>query len=71
MTRKYERPELRDREEVSRDLVRSIGEMDPYADADPEEVEERLRRMKYGATSRISRIRRGEADPVDTENDAD
>ena len=29
-------------------LMRAIGSLDPYADADPSEVEERLRRLSHG-----------------------
>jgi len=52
-------------EEISRALLRKIGTLQPYADADPRAVEERLRNMNYGATnSRVSKLRR---DAVDTE----
>lgn len=50
-------------EEIGRQILRRIGEMDPYADADPAEVERRLRNMAYGAThSRISKMRRQRAE---------
>ncbi len=48
-----------EREATTRQILRSIGELNPYADADPAEVEQRLRNMNYGATnSRISKLRR-------------
>ena len=48
---------------ISRDLLRKIGLLEPYAEAIPSQVEERLRNMNYGATnSRVSKLRRGEAD---------
>ena len=50
---------------MSRQLLQLIGELDPYSDADPDQVEARLRNMEYGTTnSRVSKIRRGEPDPV-------
>lgn len=53
-----------EREAISREILRSIGTLNPYADANPAEVEERLRNMNYGATNtRVSRIRRGEQSP--------
>lgn len=30
-------------------LIRAIGELDPYSEADPQEVEERLRRITHGS----------------------
>ena len=48
--------------EQSRELVRKIGEMDPYADSDPAEVEDRIRNMHYGATHpRVTELRRKQA----------
>ncbi|NND01389.1 MAG: hypothetical protein HKN91_01250 [Acidimicrobiia bacterium] len=32
-------------------LMRAIGDLDPYADADPHEVEERLRRIRHAGQS--------------------
>lgn len=32
-------------------LMRAIGNLDPFADADPQEVEERLRRISHGTTN--------------------
>ena len=29
-------------------LMRAIGNLDPFADSDPNEVEERLRRLSHG-----------------------
>ena len=45
-------------EEIGRQILKRIGAMDPFAGADPKEVESRLRNMTYGAThSRISALR--------------
>ena len=33
-------------------LIRAIGELDPFAEADPYEVEERLRRITHGSHRR-------------------
>ncbi len=47
---------------ISRDLLRKIGSLEPYAESIPSQVEERLRNMNYGATnSRVSKLRRGES----------
>lgn len=55
--------DYREREEVAREIMRKIAAMDPYVQADPDEVEERLRNMNYGATnSRISKLRRAESE---------
>ncbi len=44
---------------ASPELVRSIGTMDTYHDADPSDVDFRLRNMTYGSTnSRVAKIRR-------------
>lgn len=52
----------REREETSKALLRKIGVLDPYADSPPQDVEQRLRNMTYGATnSRVTKLRRGEA----------
>jgi hypothetical protein len=48
-------------EQVGREILQRIGAMEPYADADPTEVERRLRNMNYGSThSRISEIRQSD-----------
>jgi len=54
-------------EAVTRRLLRAIGALNPYAGANPDEVEQRLRNMNYGATnSRISKLRRAQSDrPAD------
>ena len=63
--RRHEEPNSVEREAISRELLRSIAELEPYADADPAQVEERLRNMNFGATNtRVSKIRRGEPDPA-------
>ena len=50
-------------EEIGRQILRRIGEMDPFAGADAAEVEQRLRNMTYGAThSRITAARRQQSD---------
>ena len=55
-------------EKITRELLRRIGSLEPYAGADPSEVEERLRNMNYGATnSRVSKLRRGEIEEVAVE----
>jgi hypothetical protein len=64
------RPHERSEEEgeaVTVRLLRAIGELNPYADASPDDVEQRLRNMNYGATnSRISKLRRAHSDrPAD------
>lgn len=53
--------------DTSCEILRSIGALNPYAGADASEVEERLRKMNYGATnSRISKLRRAQsAQPAD------
>ena len=62
--KRSEGPNWEEREKVSREILRSIGDFDPFADADPDEVEKRLRSMSYGATnSRVSKLRRAESDP--------
>jgi hypothetical protein len=55
------------RDATSRAILRSIAALNPYAGADPAEVERRLRNMNYGATnSRISKVRRAVAEtPAD------
>lgn len=48
-------------EAIGREILRQIGAMEPFADSDPAEVEQRLRNMSYGSThSRISKLRRAE-----------
>ncbi len=57
----------RDKNEVaSPELVRSIGTMNVYENADPDEVVGRLRNMSYGAThSRVTKLRsEQEAAPI-------
>lgn len=55
-----------DSEKIARGLLQKIAAMDPYADADPAEVEQRLRNMHYGSThNRISQLRRSETDADD------
>lgn len=45
--------------QIGREILRQIAAMDPFADSDPAEVEQRLRNMNYGSThSRISKLRR-------------
>ena len=45
-------------EQIGREILQRIGAMEPYAGADPTEVERRLRNMNYGSThSRISQLR--------------
>ncbi len=49
--------------ELSRELLRRIGSLEPYAEAIPSQVEERLRNMNYGSTnSRITKLRHDESD---------
>ncbi len=63
--RRPDRPDWEERARISREILRQIGALDPYADADPDEVEERLRNMNYGATnSRVSELRRRAAEQV-------
>ncbi len=57
---KPNRDDAIDREEISRELVRKIGSMEPYADADADKVEQRIRNMHYGSTHpRVTKLRRG------------
>ena len=57
--RESNRAQAEHRKQASKELVRKIGSMEPYADADAAEVEERLRNMNYGATHpRVSELRR-------------
>ena len=49
-------------EQIGRDIMRRIAAMDPFAGADPADVERRLRNMNYGKThSRISKLRRADS----------
>ena len=66
MRRRDTRLQTELRQETSRELIRKIGSMDPYEGADPDEVEERLRNMNYGATHpRVTELRRTGIDPSD------
>jgi hypothetical protein len=66
--RQPEKAPLEEPQEASKKILRWIGSLDPYADANPNEVEKRLRNMAYGATnSRVSKLRR--ADSADGRGD--
>ena len=57
--RSRDRRDHTESEAIGREILRRIGRSRPYADADADEVEKRLRNMTYGAThSRISALRR-------------
>jgi len=59
MRRRENRNQTELRQKTSRELVRKIGSMEPFVDADATEVEERLRNMNYGATHpRVTELRR-------------
>jgi len=61
------RRDFAESDRIGREIMRKIGSMDPYANADPYEVEARLRNMNYGATnSRLSKLRRGADAKPDT-----
>ena len=54
-------------EVASPELVRQIGLMSTYGNADGEEVIRRLRNMNYGATnSRITKLRESRSEPDQT-----
>lgn len=46
-------------DQAGREIMRKIAAMEPFADCDKAEVEERLRNMTYGSThNRITALRR-------------
>ena len=68
--RESSRSRAHHRREAANSLMRKIGSMQPYADADPAKVEERLRNMSYGATHpRVSELRLTDAVPGELPGD--
>ncbi len=57
----FGRRDRKDRERnelTAANRIRSIGDIQPYQNSDPEEVNRRLRNMSYGSTaSRVTAVR--------------
>ena len=68
--RESSRSRSQHRREAAKALMRKIGSMEPYAGADPSQVEQRLRNMTYGATHpRVSELRIADALPGEPSGD--